>query len=148
LQAIHIRQAEREDFQWIYQFVNELENQVFDEEKQYKIYLENTANPDHIYLLANIGSLPVGFLSCHVQNLLHHGGLVGEIQEMYVIENARNLGVGKKLTDRLKEIAAEKNVLQIEVTSSFKRESAHRFYQRERFEHTHKKFVYRLKPYF
>jgi PhnO protein len=146
MRAIIIRNAEPIDFEFVHDFVTELSHGgvPMDEMAQRQIFIGNISNPDNIYLLASVGSITVGFLSCHIQNLLHHGGPVGEIQEMFVAESARSLGVGKKLTDRLKEIAQERNVLQLEVTSGFKRESAHRFYEREAFEHTHKKFVYKL----
>jgi PhnO protein len=144
LEAIHVRPAVEQDFDAIYQFVNELENEIFNKDIQRGIYLENAANHDHIYLIAKAHDIAVGFLSCHIQNLLHHGGRIGEIQEMYVIENTRNRGVGKMLLENLKEMAAAKHVIQLEVTSSFKRENAHHFYQGEGFEFTHKKFVYKF----
>ncbi len=144
MEAIQIRPAAIDDFQYVYDFVNLLEKQEFDREKQWEIYLENACNPNHIYLIAWAHSLAVGYLSCHVQNLLHHGGLVGEIQEMYVNENGRSHGIGKKLIDNVKEIAKARGVLQLEVTSGFNREGAHRFYEREGFVHTHKKFTYLL----
>jgi PhnO protein len=146
LNAIIIRNAEASDFELVYDFINELSHggEPMDETIQRQIFIGNISNPDNIYLLASVGNITIGFLSCHVQNLLHHGGPVGEIQEMFVAESARGLGIGKKLTDRLKEIAEEKNVLQLEVTSSLKRKKAHQFYQREHFDWTHKKFVYKL----
>jgi PhnO protein len=144
LEAIHVRPAVEQDFDAIYQFVNELEDTVFDKDIQREIYIENAANHDHIYLIAKAHDIPVGFLSCHIQNLLHHGGRIGEIQEMYVIENVRNHGVGKLLLENLKEMAAAKHVIQLEVTSSFRREAAHQFYEREGFEFTHKKFVHKF----
>jgi PhnO protein len=144
LEAIHIRQATLDDFEYIYQFVNLLEDEVFDREKQWEIYLENAGDPNNIYLVAWAHNLAVGYLSCHFQNLLHHGGPVGEIQEMYVNENGRGHGIGKLLIDAVKEIATARGVLQLEVTSRFKREGAHRFYEREGFVHTHKKFTYKL----
>lgn len=141
MEAIHVRQATRDDFEYIYQFVNLLEDQVFDRQKQWEIYVENAGNPDDIYLVAWAHSLAVGYLSCHIQNLLHHGGLIGEIQEMYVNENGRGHGIGKLLIGKLVEMAKARGVLQLEVTSGHKRGSAHRFYEREGFAHTHKKFT-------
>jgi (aminoalkyl)phosphonate N-acetyltransferase len=144
LEAIHVRPATQDDFEYVYQFINLLEDEVFDREKQWEIYLENAANPNNIYLIAWAHSLAVGYLSCHVQNLLHHGGLVGEIQEMYVNENGRGHGIGKLLIDKVVEIATERGILQLEVTSRFIRDGAHRFYEREGFVHTHKKFTKKL----
>lgn len=138
-----IRPVTETDFEAVYQFINELEDYVFPKEKQHEIFLENLANPKHIFLIAEINQTPVGFLSCHVQNLIHHGGLVGEILEMFVDASYRSHHIGKQLLDELKAIAKENNVLQIEVTSGFKREKAHAFYEREGFPHTHKKFVWK-----
>jgi PhnO protein len=144
MEAIQIRAATQDDFEYIYEFINLLEDEVFDRQKQWEIYLENAGNPNNIYLVAWAHSLAVGYLSCHIQNLLHHGGLVGEIQEMYVNENGRGHGIGKLLIDKTKEIARARGVLQLEVTSGFKREDAHRFYEREGFVNTHKKFTHKL----
>ena len=145
MDSVNIRMAVAEDFKTIYRFINSLENVFFDETTQQMLFLENIANPNIIYLLAFAEEQPVGLLSLHIQNLLHHNGKVGEIQEMFVDEKARGSGVGKKLIDAIKTIAQAENVVQLEVTSSFKRADAHRFYERENFIFTHKKFTFPLK---
>lgn len=145
MDSVTIRMAVAEDFKTIYRFINLLEDDVFDQTTQHLLFAENIANPNVIYLLAFADEKSVGLLSCHIQNLLHHAGKVGEIQEMYVVESARSLGVGKRLIEALKVIATERNLVQLEVTSSFKRADAHRFYERENFIFTHKKFTYPLK---
>lgn len=144
METISIRPADTSDFETIYHFINLLEADTFDRSVQQQLFQENVSNPNIIYLLAFTENQAVGFLSCHIQNLLHHAGKIGEIQEMYVDEKARGLGVGKKLIDEIKAIAQQKKVLQLEVTSSFKREAAHRFYAREKFIFTHKKFTHPL----
>ncbi|CAM3485579.1 N-acetyltransferase domain-containing protein [Flavobacterium longum] len=144
MEAIHIRPATIDDFEYVYQFINTLEGQVFDRSAQWEIYVANASNANNIYLMAWAHALPVGYLSCHAQHLLHHGGLVGEIQEMFVTENGRGRGIGKLLLDRCKEIAKANGVLQLEVTSGLMREDAHRFYEREGFLFTHKKFSFAL----
>lgn len=139
---VNVRPVHPGDFDTVYGFINGLENCVFDKEKQQVIFAENTTDPRNIYLIAEQDGLPVGFISCHVQNLLHHGGLIGEIQEMFVDSAYRSLGVGAHLIRALKQEALERGILQLEVTSSHKRTEAHRFYEREQFVHTHKKLVY------
>ena len=144
MDKIEIREVKNTDFDTIFVFINELENQKFDVNRQREIFTENLANPYNIYLLATIDTKPVGFLSCHIQHLLHHRGLVGEIQEMYIRPESRNLGIGHKLVDKLKRIARDQRVIQLEVTSDIKRELAHKFYKNQQFIDTHKKFVYLL----
>jgi len=139
---VNIRPIRPEDFEYVYTFINGLEACVFDREIQRAIFMENTSNPRNIYLVAEQNGLPVGFISCHIQNLLHHGGPIGEIQEMYVDPGYRSSGVGARLLDALKELAVRQKVIQLEVTSNHSRTSAHRFYEREHFVHTHKKLVF------
>lgn len=146
MDQLTIRKVKNSDFEPIYQFVCALEEQVFDKSKQAKILRENIENPNNIYLIATVGEDAAGFLSCHAQNLLHHGGLVGEIQEMYIVPEHRSLGIGQKLLDFLKELAASKKIIQLEVTSNVKRKKAHEFYLNTGFLATHSKFVCQLSP--
>ncbi|WP_024770015.1 GNAT family N-acetyltransferase [Aquimarina macrocephali] len=138
---VEIRKAKDSDFSSIHRFIEILENQAFKKNEQEKIFLENLNNRNNIYLTAIVENEIVGFLSCHVQNLLHHNGLIGEIQEMFITESCRGLGIGQKLIDQLKSIAKEKKIIQLEVTSNIKRENAHSFYENQDFVNTHKKFV-------
>lgn len=144
VKPIAIRLATVADFETVYNFINLLEGEILDETKQRAIFAENLIDPNVIYLLAFADESPVGFLSLHIQNLMHHAGKIGEIQEMYVTESARSLGIGKQLIDRIKAIAKERNVIQVEVTSRLARAAAHRFYEREDFAFTHKKFLHKL----
>lgn len=144
MDQLTIRKVEPSDFENIYQFVNELEEEIFDKVQQRLIFMENIENPNYFYLIANLGDKPVGFLSCHAQYLLHHSGLIGEIHEMYIEPEHRSLGIGQKLVDFLIYLAQSKKVIQLEVTSSKHRKKALNFYQSVGFIHTHRKFVYNL----
>lgn len=140
-QMLTIRQATESDFETIYNFINTLENTVFDKAIQQKIFSENLKNENIIYLLAFDDVEPAGYISCHVQWLLHHAALIGEIQEMIVSEKFRSKGLGKLLMAELIKIAKSKGIDQLEVTSSKRREDAHRFYIREGFAQSHFKFT-------
>ena len=144
MDQLTIRKVEDYDFESVYRFVGELENEVFDKAKQRRIFMENIENPVYFYLIATLHDEPVGFLSCHAQYLLHHNGLIGEIQEMYIQPEHRSLGIGQKLIDFLFFLARSKNVIQLEVTSSKHRKKALDFYQNVGFIHTHRKFIYKL----
>ena len=144
MEPIIIRNVRPSDFEQIYEFIRALENETFEKAQQRSILAGNLRDPKHIYLIALLEDEAVGFLSCHVQNLLHHNGLIGEIQEMFIKSEKRNLGIGKKLVDTLKVMAKAKNIIQLEVTANNEREAAHGFYEKRDFRHTHKKFVYRV----
>jgi len=142
---IIIRKANEKDFDTIYQFINELEETIFSAEDQQVAFEQNISNSDCIYLVAELNEQPIGFISCHAQVLLHHGGQkIGEIQEMYVSTENRKMGVGKKLIDELKKVAIQNGIAQLEVTSNKKRLKTHQFYQRESFINSHEKFTFRL----
>lgn len=144
MDQLTIRKVEDYDFESVYRFVCELENEVFDKAQQRRIFMENIENPVYFYLIATLYDKPVGFLSCHAQYLLHHNGLIGEIQEMYIEPEHRSLGIGQKLIDFLFYLAGTKNVIQLEVTSSKHRKKALHFYQSMGFIHTHRKFIFKL----
>lgn len=139
---IVVRMATINDFDDIYAFVNQLEAMVFDKAQQARIFQANLKNPDCIYLIACCDGRGIGYLSCHIQQLLHHGGSVGEIQEMFVEAGSRSSGVGQLLLNAIKQIAIDRGILQLEVTANLNRPHAHRFYEQASFKHTHKKFVW------
>jgi len=135
-----IKRARLKDIESVFVFVTALENENFDKVTFKNIYRKNIKNKDNTYLLA-WHKEPVGYLSCHIQTLLHHCGQVAEIQEMYVPVEKRGQGIGKALLDQLKSILKKRKVKRIEVTSQVTRRQAHRFYLGEDFRMTSKKFV-------
>lgn len=139
-----VRPADLSDFLFVHRCVSELQERQFDQESQRIIFEQNLKNPLCIYLIAVSDESNVGFLSCHCQYLLHHGGLIAEIEEMYVLPSFRSQQIGNKLLEQLLVAVRQKNVLQVEVTSSLKREAAHRFYLNNGFCSTHKKFTLAL----
>lgn len=139
-----IRPATASDVGIIYQFICELEEESFDLSLFQAIFQRNLPNPDYHYFLAFDGLHCVGYASVHAQWLLHHCGKVGEIQEMFVIEDYRSKGVGALLIQALKEIAQRENFEVLEVTANKKRIDTHRFYQRQGFQQTHFKFVKKI----
>lgn len=98
-------------------------------------------NPMIHYLVAEQGDTVIGFVSCHVQYLLHHTGKVGEIQELYVKPALRNQRIGSQLIAALDALANRENFVQIEVTTNQIRTDTVRFYEREQFSCTHFKLV-------
>lgn len=139
---VDIRKAKPEDFESVYQFICELQSKVLDKVILKRLYLENIRKKDNFYLVATHDELLIGYLSCHIQVLLHHAGKVAEIQEIFVLPEYRNKGVGKLLVDEIKRRTKKEGVLQLEVTTRVIREKAIAFYKRESFEDSHKKLVF------
>ena len=146
MNAIRIRPVSTADAHSIWKLVCTLEEQAFDYHLLERLLAQNLQQPGYIYLLATDDNGGIyGYISCHGQVLLHHMGMVYEIQELVVLPGARGLGVGKKLVDALEKILQDRDCLSLEVTSSTRRTDAHRFYTSCGFTASHVKFTKQVK---
>jgi len=118
---IKIRKVEPQDLNFVYKSICELEIEIFDFKIFETIFIENISNPKNLYLIAENENECLGFISFHTQNLLHHCGLVGEIQEFFIHQKYRGQGVGHLLINEIKNFAAQNDLKSIEVTTNKKR---------------------------
>ncbi|GAB4017979.1 GNAT family N-acetyltransferase [Spirosoma koreense] len=139
--TVRIRPATSADARIIYTFLCELEEHRIDQPAFLAVYHRNLTNPAIHYLVAERDSDVIGFVSCHVQYLLHHSGKVGEIQELFVRADVRNQRIGHQLVNALDALAIQDGFVNLEVTTNQKRTDTIRFYKRELFQRTHIKLV-------
>lgn len=138
---VYIRAATEQDAPIVYDFICLLEESALDVDAFNAVFQRNLRNPDIHYLVAErLGTL-LGFVSCHIQHLLHHAGKVGEIQELFVRSDLRSQGIGQKLIVALNALAQKEDLINLEVTTNQKRLDTIRFYERELFTRTHVKLV-------
>ena len=138
---LQIRKIHSEDLNFIYKSTCELENEELDFEVFAAIFNENIANPNNLYLIAENENEGLGFISFHTQNLLHHNGRVGEIQEFFINENHRSKGVGRQLIEKIKQYADEYKLKSIEVTTNKRRVENVMIYENLGFTLSHNKFT-------
>ncbi len=138
---INIRKTNSEDLNTIYDFICNLENEVFDYQIFEDIFEDNLQNKSYVYYVAESNDKVIGFISFHTQKLLHHCGVVGEIQEFYIEPNFRNQGIGKLLIEEVKTYAKTNNLKSIEVTSNKLRTENIQVYEHFGFNLTHNKFT-------
>ncbi|MFH6993251.1 GNAT family N-acetyltransferase [Flavobacterium sp. FlaQc-48] len=138
---IEIRKVENQDLDFVYQSICELENEVLDFEVFKAIFNENISNKNNLYLLAENENEGVGFISFHMQNLLHHCGLVGEIQEFFIHQKYRGQGIGKQLIEIIMNYADQNDLKSIEVTTNKRRTENVLIYENLGFGLTHNKFT-------
>lgn len=136
-----IKPASKEDLECIFRFVCELENEKFNFEEFGLIYDKNIRNPEYYYFVAVAFDKVVGFIGFHTQDVLHHCGRVGEIQELFVDKDYRNKGIGKSFINEIEKISKMNNIKSIEVTSNVKRIENVDVYQKMGFIKTHNKFT-------
>ena len=138
---MNIRNAKSDDLDTIFNFICELENEVFDFQIFKDIFEENLQNLNYVYYVAEIENQVVGFISFHTQKLLHHCGIVGEIQELYVVPNFRNQQIGRFLVNKVKDYAKTHKLKSIEVTSNKLRTENVYIYEHLGFKLSHNKFT-------
>ena len=138
---LEIKKVKTQDLDFVYKSICELENEELDFEVFAAIFNENIANPNNLYLVAENENQGLGFISFHTQNLLHHCGRVGEIQEFFINENHRGKGVGRQLIEKIIEYAEEHKLKSIEVTTNKRRVENVMIYENLGFTLSHNKFT-------
>ena len=137
-----LRPPTPDDFPFVYASLCDLEETTLDRTAFRRVYTTNLASPAVWYVVAEVGNVAVGFASCHVQQLLHHAGPVGEIQELYVQPYHRGRGVGQQLVEHFLGLTRREGWVHLEVTSNRRRQRTHAFYERLGFVPTSLKFVH------
>jgi len=137
-----IRQSLESDAAAVKALLEELEGRAFDEDIFARIYSEYLEAPLTLIFVATLEEGEItGFISCKGQSLLHHEGLVFEIQELVVTAAHQRKGLGRKLIEALKPDLEKLGAKSLEVTSNKRRKEAHAFYQSVGFLNSHEKFT-------
>lgn len=138
---LSITPATAQDADEVYHFITALEGEPVDRRAFDRIYRANLRAAAVFSFVARQGQQAVGFVSVSMQNLLHHGGKVAEMQELFVLPSERGNGVGSALFDAAQKAAAAKGCLQLEVSCRQSRLYSHRFYEKHGMQNTHYKFT-------
>jgi ribosomal protein S18 acetylase RimI-like enzyme len=80
-----------------------------------------------------LGNLQITF----TQYLSHKGSLRATIENVRVVKDKRNFGIGTQLMSYAIHLAKERNCLMIQLTTNKTRSDAQRFYKRLGFQNTH-----------
>ncbi len=142
-----IRDARPEDAEVVYRLICELEeggDESIEREPFLAVYRRNMGDPNICYRVAEEDGEVIGFVSLHVQWLLHHCGPVAELQELIVSSAHQGKGLGAQLIDEMREEARRRGCLQIELCCNRKREASNAFYGRRGFQKSHFKHTMKL----
>ncbi len=93
------------------------------------VYRKAIISENQKLIVGIINNQIVGFCSLTIKNNLWQAGNLGHVDELVVDENIRGQGIGKKLIERITEIAQENSCKKIELDSAFHRRNAHSFYE-------------------
>jgi PhnO protein len=137
-----IRQAVESDATAVKCLLEELENREFDQAVFWSIYMEYLRVPLTLMKVAVSSETEiVGLITCKGQSLLHHEGMVFEIQELIVTAAHQGNGIGRKLIEALRPELLHHAAISLEVTTNKRRKEAHAFYQSVGFLNSHEKFT-------
>ncbi len=141
---MEIREAQPGDLEQVYGLIAELERCLPDQEAFAAVYNRNLGRDDVCYGVAVEEGCAVGFISLHIQELLHHNGSIGEIQELIVTGECQGAGTGRSLMDWACSRAEQRGCLQLEVCCNRARPESHSFYERMGLDRSHFKFCKKL----
>lgn len=141
---VKIIPATVKDVDFVFDCIMELEQHDFPREKFDRIYYSIVESDTGFPFLILHDDKPAGYLSVHIQTLLHHCDVVAEIQELVVLPDFRNKNLGEAAIEFAKKFAKEKGCALIELSCNLKRTNAHRFYLRNGMNQTHYKFTFPL----
>jgi len=145
MNPVNIRPAAPTDEKEIYKLVCLLEETEIPFSPFSYIFSKNLNDSSVCYFISEEKNVITGFISLHIQHLLHHWGKVAEIQELSVFPEFRNKGTGKLLLEKAIKTATENNCELIELAASQRRIKAHEFYLKNGFKNSHFKFTMTLK---
>ncbi|HTV23582.1 MAG TPA: GNAT family N-acetyltransferase [Polyangiaceae bacterium] len=97
------------------------------------------ADPNnHVYVAECDGRVLGTFQLTFIRQLSYGGGLVAQVESVFVDAEQRSAGVGASMMQFARSEAERRGAFRIQLTSNVKRERAHRFYERLGYQATHK----------
>lgn len=142
---IIIRRATIEDLE----IIQNLNNNLFDLEKENydptliinwplteegRKYFEDLITNDYV-VLAVAEDVIVGYLAGTIEEKGSYEEIqYGEINNMFIDDNYRGYGIGKKLINSFKNYCKDNNIFNLKVTASYRNKNAIAFYHKNGFE--------------
>ena len=137
---MNIRTADIDDAEAISKLMEQLGYPVSIDLIKQKIQQFTAGTVDHIYVAESEG-IVVGSISCHITSLFHQAGASGRITSLAVDKKYRAQGIGKALVNQAEAYFRSCDCRKFEVTSSDRREDAHRFYLSCGYEVDERRFI-------
>lgn len=140
--VVNIRKVSETDENAIRNLLDELENRISDPIVFKHIFQHYLIRENALFFVAeNDQKEVIGFITCLGQLILHHEGMVYEIQELIVTSRYQGRGIGQLLINQIREELEPRVIKSIEVTSNKRRTKAHEFYKAVGFKNSHEKFT-------
>lgn len=146
---IEIRKATERDLPHILSLYSELDTDkepVFPLDKALAIFDRIKNYPDYTIYVVTFNTEIIGVFSLLIMdNLAHAGAPSGIVEDVIVHGRWRGKGIGKKMMGFAMDRCKEKGCYKLSLSSNFKREDAHRFYETLGFQKHGYSFLIELK---
>ncbi len=86
-------------------------------------------SPSNYIFVAEEGKQLVGFASFSTRNVIRYPKPIAELDELFVLEEFREKGIGKELLNSIEEKAQALDCYRLFIESNYKHETAHKFYE-------------------
>lgn len=93
---------------------------------------------NHVYVAESDGRVVGTFQLTFIRQLSYGGGLVAQVESVFVDAEQRSSGVGASMMQFARDEAERRGAFRIQLTSNVERERAHRFYERLGYQASHK----------
>lgn len=139
-----IEKASISDLEDVYALICELEQEQINKPRFQQIYQKSLTEQDIYLYIYKLENKVVGFISFYIHHYLHHHQDTGEIVELVVLPQYRNLKIGDTLISYVEKIAIELELEEIEISTSTYRTKAHHFYEKHGYIKNHYNYTKRL----
>ena len=104
----------------------------------------NLAKEDYCLFVAKENDKVIGFAELHFTHFIHEKNMRVRLTSFCVDENYRNKKVGAAFLCFIEKFCKTNNIFRIELTSNVRRMGAHRFYEKNGYTFTSKRFYKEL----
>lgn len=86
-------------------------------------------NPNNFVFIAENKGKQVGFVTFSVRDVIRYPKQIAELDELFVLPDYREKGVGKQLMQKIEDKAKELNCYRLFIESRYDFKTAHKFYE-------------------
>ena len=143
--GVRISEAVESDLPDIVRLYLELDEKIMSLENAKKNFNQIKSNPNHkIYIAKEANEIIGTFAMIFINSFAHDGSPSAILEDVAVSGKHQGQGIGKQMMSFAMERAKEKGCYKIALSSQFKREGAHKFYESLGFERMGYSFVVEL----
>ncbi len=124
-----IRLAKTEDYKELIKLYSLFVGDNRFSKKNSDSFVKVLENPNSYIYVATDKQKLIGFATLSTRNVVRYSKLIAELDELFVLENYRKHGVGKKLMEIIEKKTKDLNCKGIFIQSGKDHKVAHRFYK-------------------